>query len=486
MMAFSGLATLASSVLLALAPQTAGDLVLQAEQLHLGDGQVMANAIVTIADGKIVSVTAGAETVTVPGAHLTPGLVDAFSLMGVTHATVEQSSEVAHHRVADLLDLDSAAFPRALAQGVTSAYVSPDSWNVIGGLGAFVKTAGAPAASLFGKGTPSARVIDSAAAVKISLGIDPAQYNGSPRGPWTSSFSSRRPTTRMGSTWEVRRSFYEAKAYQKARATGKAEFNAQLEPLVAALEGRIPVRVQARVSNDLQTAMRFQDEFEFPRLILEEATEAWLIADYLGEHQISVVLGPAFDNSSRALLRGPAAIESMRGAMHAEPICCEHLNEDGLPHEHEAGFDSALGIWRPRGQALDLLLLTAPPEGLADGFYRGRRNSRLKSNPAQARLLSQAGVNVVQASVEAHDTPRTESSLIHQARTAARAGLDRAEALTMITGRAAEMCGQANRLGAIRPGLDADLVLWSGDPLSETSRILLVVLDGRIVVDNRN
>jgi hypothetical protein len=405
--------------------------------------------------------------------------------MGVTSATVEQSSEVAHQKVADLLDLDSAAFSRALAQGVTTAYLSPDSWNVIGGLGAFVKTAGAPAASLFADGNPSARVIDDAAAVKISLGIDPAQYNGSPRGRWTSSFASRRPTTRMGSTWEVRRSFYEAKAYRKARAAGEADLDPALEPLVAALEGRIPVRVQARVANDLQTALRLQDEFQFPHLILEEATEAWLIADYLGERKVSIVLGPAFDQRSRSMMLGPAAIETMRSAMHAEPICCEHLDESGLPHEHEGGFDQELGIWRPRGQALDLLLLTAPPEGLADGFYRGRSNSRLKPNPAQARLLHQAGVQVVQASVEAHDTPRTESSLIHQARTAARAGLDHADALAMITGRAAEMCGQSDRLGTIRPGLDADLVLWSGDPLSETSRILLVVLDGRIVVDNR-
>jgi imidazolonepropionase-like amidohydrolase len=39
------------------------------------------------------------------------------------------------------------------------------------------------------------------------------------------------------------------------------------------------------------------------------------------------------------------------------------------------------------------------------------------------------------------------------------------------------------RLGAIERGRDADLVLYSGDPFAPSSRVRLVVIDGKIVYE---
>ncbi len=48
----------------------------------------------------------------------------------------------------------------------------------------------------------------------------------------------------------------------------------------------------------------------------------------------------------------------------------------------------------------------------------------------------------------------------------------------MITSEAAKILGLADRLGSIAPGLDADLVVWSGHPFHLASRPELVIVDG--------
>ncbi|MFG6196868.1 amidohydrolase [Nonomuraea sp. JJY05] len=71
--------------------------------------------------------------------------------------------------------------------------------------------------------------------------------------------------------------------------------------------------------------------------------------------------------------------------------------------------------------------------------------------------------------------------LVHQATLAVKEGLDPAEALRSITLNPARIMGIDDRVGALRPGLDADVVIWSGDPLDVMSRALRVYVSGREV-----
>jgi imidazolonepropionase-like amidohydrolase len=71
--------------------------------------------------------------------------------------------------------------------------------------------------------------------------------------------------------------------------------------------------------------------------------------------------------------------------------------------------------------------------------------------------------------------------LVHQATLAVKEGLDRNTALRSITLNPARMMGLDDRVGALRPGLDGDVVLWSGDPLDVMSRALRVFIGGREV-----
>src|SRR5687768_7229479 len=66
---------------------------------------------------------------------------------------------------------------------------------------------------------------------------------------------------------------------------------------------------------------------------------------------------------------------------------------------------------------------------------------------------------------------------------AVREGLDRDYALKLVTTNPAEIMGVSDRIGSLAPGKDADLVVWSGDPLDIYQRPEQVYVDGKRVYD---
>lgn len=71
--------------------------------------------------------------------------------------------------------------------------------------------------------------------------------------------------------------------------------------------------------------------------------------------------------------------------------------------------------------------------------------------------------------------------LVHQATLAVKEGLDRGAALRALTSAPAQIMGLDDRVGSLTPGLDGDVVIWSGDPLDVMSRALTVFVGGREV-----
>ena len=69
--------------------------------------------------------------------------------------------------------------------------------------------------------------------------------------------------------------------------------------------------------------------------------------------------------------------------------------------------------------------------------------------------------------------------LIHQATLAVKEGLDPVTALRAVTITPARIIGAADRIGSLSVGKDADLVIWSGDPLDVMSRAERAFIDGR-------
>jgi imidazolonepropionase-like amidohydrolase len=98
--------------------------------------------------------------------------------------------------------------------------------------------------------------------------------------------------------------------------------------------------------------------------------------------------------------------------------------------------------------------------------------SRSLDNPGK---LAAAGVTIAITT----DHPVVPINfLAHQAALSVKHGLDRDTALRALTINPARIVGVADRLGSIEPGKDADLVIWSGDPLDVLSRVERALING--------
>jgi imidazolonepropionase-like amidohydrolase len=71
--------------------------------------------------------------------------------------------------------------------------------------------------------------------------------------------------------------------------------------------------------------------------------------------------------------------------------------------------------------------------------------------------------------------------LVYQAALSVKDGLDPDTAIRALTVNPASMLGLDDKVGSLKPGLDADVVLWSGDPLDVMNRAMRVFVRGREV-----
>ena len=119
------------------------------------------------------------------------------------------------------------------------------------------------------------------------------------------------------------------------------------------------------------------------------------------------------------------------------------------------------------------------------GGWWGYKMEALDAIRANAALLERAGACVTMHS----DSPAEGQRLNLEAAKAAGAGrrvglaIPPEQMIRWITSNPARALGLADRLGALTPGLDADLVLWSADPFSVYARADLVVIDGAVAFD---
>ena len=107
-----------------------------------------------------------------------------------------------------------------------------------------------------------------------------------------------------------------------------------------------------------------------------------------------------------------------------------------------------------------------------------REGAEVKNSAAS---MSDKGLQV---SLVSGDTEGARYLPVHAA-LAIRYGMEPTEALKAITINPARMFNLDDRIGSLRRGKDADFIVFSGSPLEMTSRVLLVVVNGKVVVDNR-
>lgn len=371
-------------------------------------GTFLPSGWITMENGRIKDLGAGSEIpvyceriIDLTGKIITPGFVDAHTHLGLyeegnakegddTNETSNPSTP--HLRAIDGISPRDIGFKAARESGVTCVGCLPGSANVIGGLGAVVKTI---------ESTVEGMVLSKNCGLKVAFGENPKRVYGE---------KNKTPVTRMAVAGLLRDKLVQALEWQREKEQKEERSSVKKrdlhhESFIDVLQGNIPLRVHAHRADDMMTAIRIAEEFQV-QIVLEHCMEGHFIAQEIASRKIPVVYGP--------------------------------------------------------------MLL-------------GRVKQELKEMDERTpALLSDAGVKI------ALSTDHPELSIKHlslSAAVAVREGLDELTALRAITINAAEILGVSNRVGSLRAGKDADLVVWTGSPFDLKSKVGSVFINGRLVYD---
>lgn len=395
------------------------------------DGPPIEDGVVLIADGKIVAVgprdevdvPEGAEVIDAKGLVATPGLIDARSGLFLGAAESRPSS-APDARVADGIDPFDEDVPEVRDAGVTTVFLSPPFGPGVNGAGAAVRVSPRePVDDLLRPGDGTR---------KASLGVT---RRGDP-GPIARIHEVRQVLGLLRAADGQRKAlekFAKARAaYEKARAEygkKKAEWEKAKEKDPKAKPPEEPKEPDAPKPNPVVEAL-------IP--VLER--KAILRVEAHGAEDVLAALGILDDFDVRLVLEG---------AEEAPRV---------LPALAAARVPVVVGP-----------LLADDPDAAVD--------------PGLPAMLADAGVDFAIAT--GSSPGRASRFLPLHAAAAVAAGLPRDRALRAITLDAARLSGVDARLGSLTPGKDADLVLFSGDPLDTRSRAVRVLVAGETVHGER-
>jgi imidazolonepropionase-like amidohydrolase len=100
--------------------------------------------------------------------------------------------------------------------------------------------------------------------------------------------------------------------------------------------------------------------------------------------------------------------------------------------------------------------------------------------PQNAGIMQKVGLNVAINSDDAEMARRLNQEA---AKSVKYAGISEEDALKMVTINPAVMLHVGDKTGSIKVGKDADLVLWSDNPLSIYAKSLITMVDGTVYFD---
>ncbi|KAI6157316.1 hypothetical protein BKA82DRAFT_4055541 [Pisolithus tinctorius] len=186
-------------------------------------------------------------------------------------------------------------------------------------------------------------------------------------------------------------------------------------------------------------------------------------------------LGP-FPND----LQYEAAVDTLRGKVKVQAHCYEAVDFDAFVRlTNEFKFPVAVFHHAFEAYLVPELLKKAynhtPAIATFGSFARFKREGYRHSTYAP-RVLHDAGFDVIMKS----DTPAAVVArwLLHEAQQAYYYGLPENAAIASVTTAAAKVLGLDYRLGYVKEGYDADLVIWDSHPLALGATPLQVFIDG--------
>ncbi|MGI9168147.1 MAG: amidohydrolase family protein [Pyrinomonadaceae bacterium] len=332
-------------------------------------GPEINNGTIVIRDGKIeavgtnVSVPSGAQTIEARGLWVYPGMMDAGTSMGLVEVGQGASGTVDTAEVGDLnpnakaiiaVNPHSAHIAVTRVDGVTSV-VSIPVGGLISGQAAIINLVGT---------SPMEMAVEPYSALVINY---PRASGGGGGGffaqPQQTNLSEALVTANR-QVEQIRKLLREAEAYGRAqeayakdKTLPRADQNIVLESLVPYVRRERPVIFRADREHEIRGAIRFAEEMKLNPVILG-GDDAWKIASYLKDKNVSVILTGILDLPGREddfydTLYENAAKLQQAGVRFCISSGDSAANVRNLPFY--AGMAAAFGL--PRAEALKAVTL---------------------------------------------------------------------------------------------------------------------------------
>ncbi|MGZ4779335.1 MAG: amidohydrolase family protein [Thermoanaerobaculia bacterium] len=254
---------------------------------------VFANGVIT-AIGANVAVPPGASIVDGSGLSVYPGLIDSGTILGLTEMssvpgtvdTTEIGDLNPNSRAAVAVNPHSNLIDVTRINGITTVITAPQG-GIVSGQDALIQLAG---------WTPAEMVLKAPVGMHIDF---PRVHSGSfDDQPQDEEAQKEAKKTYTKNVDKLRDLFRDAQAYAKASAARSADTKVRrfdrdvmLEPLVAVVEGRVPVVMHADRAQDIRAAIQFADEFKL-KMMLAGGNDVARVIPELKSHNIPVLLGP--------------------------------------------------------------------------------------------------------------------------------------------------------------------------------------------------
>ncbi len=464
-------------------PAGADSFVLKDATVLVGDGTVLDKTSIKIADGQIGEIGPNVgggmmdmltRKVSLTGKVVTPGLLDVWST-AVAH--VDSVAEVpAAARAADAFDpFAEPERAEALRRGITTVYIPARAADGLGGRGAVTRV-------LSPSDEHPAIWSDAAALHYTYAGASGAQAIARVKAAdqLAALLQSARDYRDSLEDYEESLKEYEEKLKKrvesgetasKPAATPKPETPPAAEPS----ESPRPPEGRRRRGGPPRPPSESELAGESVADLADDAPPAQKPADGKDAKQ-EELKKPAEPKKDRNL---DVVLEVLDGKL---PLRVEVELPEDLRNVLEVAraFNVALILEGASGAAkLDawgedspMIILRAEPAPLE--FVPDRLRYR---TDAAAAELARRDVSIFFAS----GPGSAPADLALAAARAVRAGVKESDAFRALTGRAAEMLGVADKVGLVRSGLAADLVVWSAHPFSPEARVERVYIAGREV-----
>lgn len=357
--------------------------VLPNTDLYISDGFIMQI-------GQSLNITNKHTLIDGQGRHLTPGLINASTQLGLVEinaapSTVDFSTENkqqgASFAIAPAINFRSTLIPQNRINGLTRAIVNP-----VGGTSIF-QGEGAAIALL----SNSSGLVSEKVAQYARYGISGANVSGGSR---ASAYHVLNKALEEADYLRHNRSHY-LPGYDWHFSQSVQDLDA-LKPV---LEKKIPLVISVHRSDDILKMIELAKKHRI-KIIIAGASEAWVVADEIARSGFPVLMDP--------LQNMPSSFESLANRLDAAAIL------------HDAGVK----------------LLFTGMQSTHNGY-----------------LVRQSAGSAVAY------------------------GMQKEEALKAMTINTAQAFGLKN-FGQIKVGMEADLVVWDGEPLEITTNADLVIIKG--------